>query len=70
MSNRATGDVLPGLAVAQDVSHFHEMISFIKSIDEAKDKQKQIKAEEAKPATESPSSEPPASDAQNYDGAS
>src|ERR1019366_6072997 len=28
MSNRATGDVLPGLAIAQDVSHFHDMISF------------------------------------------
>jgi hypothetical protein len=38
MSNRATGDVLPGLAIAQDVSHFHDMISFIRNLDEAREK--------------------------------
>jgi len=39
--NRATGDVLPGLSVAQDIAHFHEIINRIKTIDEA-NKQKAI----------------------------
>ena len=39
--NRATGDTLPGLSIAQDISHFHETINRIKTIDEA-NKQKQI----------------------------
>jgi hypothetical protein len=39
--NRATGDALPGLSVAQDISHFHESIAKIKSLDEA-NKKKQI----------------------------
>jgi hypothetical protein len=34
-ANRATGEVLPGLAIAQDVSHFHGVASHIHSIDEA-----------------------------------
>jgi len=47
ISNRATGEVLPGLAIAQDVSHFHEMTSFIKSLDEAKEnKQSQTSSTE------------------------
>ena len=36
VSNRATGDTLPGLSIARDVSHFHDAISAIKSLDEAK----------------------------------
>lgn len=35
VANRATGDALPGLSIAQDVSHFHETISKIRSMDEA-----------------------------------
>lgn len=35
MPNRATGSVLPGLSVAQDVSHFHDVALYIKSIDDA-----------------------------------
>lgn len=34
-ANRATGEALPGLAIAQDVSHFHSVSSHIQSIDEA-----------------------------------
>jgi hypothetical protein len=39
-ANRATGEALPGLSVAQDVSHFQESISRIRTIDEA-NRQKQ-----------------------------
>jgi ISXO2-like transposase domain len=38
MANRATGEALPGLSVAQDVSHFHDTASQIRSFDEAKKK--------------------------------
>ena len=34
--NRSTGEALPGLSVAQDVSHFHEITRQIKSFDEAR----------------------------------
>lgn len=34
-ANRATGEVLPGLAIAQDVSHFHDVALRVHSIDEA-----------------------------------
>lgn len=34
-ANRATGEVLPGLAIAQDVSHFHSVVSHVNSLDEA-----------------------------------
>jgi trypsin-like peptidase len=36
MVNRATGESLPGLAIAQDVWHFHATISALRSFDEAK----------------------------------
>ncbi len=51
MPNRATGEVLPGLAVVRDVTQFHELVENFKSFDEAK-------AEET-PPTEPP---PPAPD--------
>ena len=34
-ANRATGEALPGLLIAQDVSHFHDVTSRIRRIDEA-----------------------------------
>jgi len=34
-ASRAGGDALPGLLIAQDVSHFHSVISTVNSIDEA-----------------------------------
>jgi len=34
-ANRATGEALPGLSVAQDVSHFEAMLRHIRTLDEA-----------------------------------
>jgi hypothetical protein len=34
-ANRVTGEALPGLLIAQDVSHFHGVLNFVRSIDEA-----------------------------------
>lgn len=42
-ANRATGSSLPGLLIAQDVSHFHGVIKHIKSIDEARKKKQELK---------------------------
>jgi hypothetical protein len=47
-ANRQRGDALPGLSVAQDVSHFHEVIHRIKSRDEALKKRTQLEAEKQK----------------------
>lgn len=44
--NRATGEVLPGLAVVRDVSQFHDLLKDFNSIEEAK--------EEETPPTEPP----------------
>ena len=41
-ANRAIGEALPGLLIAQDVSHFHEVASKIQSIDEANRKKVEI----------------------------
>ncbi len=45
-ANRATGEALPGLLVAQDLSHFHRVISHIKSIDEANRKKRETERAE------------------------
>jgi len=45
IANRATGETLPGLSVAQGVSHIHNVISNLKSIDEAAEKKKQLEEE-------------------------
>jgi hypothetical protein len=37
-ANRSTGEALPGLLIAQDVSHFHDVASRIKTLDEANKK--------------------------------
>ena len=34
--NRVVGDTLPGLAIAQDVSHFHDVTTHIHSLEEAR----------------------------------
>jgi hypothetical protein len=44
MPNRLTGSVLPGLSVAQDVSHFQNMVTYIKDRDEAARKKKEQEA--------------------------
>jgi hypothetical protein len=52
IANRLTGESLPGLSVAQNVSHFHKTISEIKSRDEAAKKKKEEElAAEAEKAT-------------------
>lgn len=38
-ANRALGEALPGLSIAQDVSHFHNVVARVRSFDEAKKKQ-------------------------------
>lgn len=53
VSNRATGETLPGLSIARDVSHFHDTITMINSLDEAREK-KQAQAETKTPATSPP----------------
>jgi hypothetical protein len=61
IANRATGEALPGLSVAQDVSHFHDTAAQIKSIDEAAKKQAEAAAaaaEAARASSPAPSSEP------------
>lgn len=41
-ANRASGEALPGLSLAQDVSHFHDVINHIRSIDEAQKKKEEF----------------------------
>jgi len=50
-ANRAAGEALPGLLVAQDVSHFHSVLAHLKTLDEAKKKSTEAKppAEETAP---------------------
>jgi Trypsin-like peptidase domain len=43
-ANRVTGDSLPGLLRAQDVSHFHEVTGWIRNIDEANAKKREFEA--------------------------
>jgi hypothetical protein len=66
ISNRATGETLPGMAVARDVSYLHDSISNMKSMDEAANKREQQKASEAASQDPpSPSTEPQAKDGSN-----
>lgn len=57
IANRATGETLPGVAVVQDVTQFHDVAERFRSIDEAKINESP--PSEAKPKTESPSTKPP-----------
>jgi Trypsin-like peptidase domain len=41
-ANRATGEALPGLLRAQDVSHFHDVAGYVRSIDEANAKKREF----------------------------
>ena len=47
-ANRATGATLPGLSIVQDVSHLHDVAQTIKSSDEARKKQQELKEKEEK----------------------
>ena len=44
-ANRATGEALPGLLIAQDVSHFHDVLQKVRSIDEANKKKREFEAQ-------------------------
>lgn len=52
-ASRTTGGALPGLSLAQDVSHFHDVVNQIRSIDEANRKKQQLAIEKPKPDTSS-----------------
>ena len=52
IANKATGAALPGLSIAQDVSHFHSVVKTIKSIDDAKRKKQELKEQEKKEENE------------------
>ena len=43
-ANRTYGESLPGLSIAQDVSHFHGVIQHIRSVDEANRKKQEFEA--------------------------
>jgi hypothetical protein len=43
-ANRATGEALPGLLIAQDVSHFHDILNYVRSTDEANRKKQEFEA--------------------------
>ena len=45
-ASRATGDTLPGLLYAQDVSHFHGVINRIRSVDDANKKKREIEQQQ------------------------
>ncbi|HEY2711405.1 MAG TPA: hypothetical protein VGI60_02740 [Chthoniobacterales bacterium] len=55
-----SGSNLPGLLVAQDVSHFHNVISTLKTWDEAKQKkaEEEARKKEAESAPKSPQAKP------------
>ena len=55
MANRQRGEALPGLSVAQDVSHFHSVLDTVRNIDEAEQKKREMEA--SNPPR--PPSEPP-----------
>ncbi len=46
VANKATGATLPGLSIAQDVTHLHSVVQTIKSIEEARRKKQQLKEKE------------------------
>lgn len=45
--NRATGEALPGLLIAQDVSHFHDVLQRVRSVDEANKKKREFESQQA-----------------------
>jgi hypothetical protein len=60
-ANRATGEALPGLLRAQDVSHFHGVADFIRNLDEANVKKQefeQAQKEKARTAPDPPVAAP------------
>ncbi len=62
MVNRQRGESLPGLAIAQDVSYFHQAIRHIKDWDDLMAKRAQQEAEKQKPVTVTEEAKPAPSD--------
>ena len=48
-ASRVTGETLPGLLYAQDVSHFHEVTAQIRSLEDAKKKKEEFEKEKKAP---------------------
>lgn len=59
-ANRATGEALPGLSIAQDVSHFHDIITQIETWDEAARQKKALEQQKAQEPQPEPQAQPPA----------
>lgn len=51
-ANRTTGDALPGLLIAQDVSHFHDVTETIRNADDARRKKEELELKQAKEVEE------------------
>lgn len=46
VANRSTGEALPGVVIAQDVSHFHSTTSRVKSLEEAQAKSQEYQVQD------------------------
>jgi hypothetical protein len=55
-ANRASGEALPGLSIAQDVSHFHDVIGQIRSVEEAQHKKQEFEKSRQSSGGENPPS--------------
>lgn len=49
-ANRVTGEALPGLLIAQDVSHFHGVLQHVRSVDEANKKKQELEQTKKMPS--------------------
>ena len=58
IANRATGATLPGLSIAQDVTHLHGVVQQIRSWDDARKKKQQLKEKEKDENLSTESSQP------------
>jgi hypothetical protein len=58
-ANRVTGETLPGLLRAQDVSHFHDIAQRVQTIDEANAKKLEFEAAQARKVENDPKNEEP-----------
>jgi len=54
IANRQQGQALPGLSVAQDISHSQSVMETIKSIDQAQQAKKELEEKAAKSAVDGP----------------
>ena len=59
-ANRATGEALPGLSIAQDISHFQESATRIRTFDEASRQRQAIQQEQLQQPPQEPPTTAPA----------